>query len=283
MSLQKNLKRAGFAAAAATASVAILTTPASAVEVRVTVTNTSGAGGLALTPLYFGFHDGSVDLFDAGSAASAGIEDIAETGNFSTLRDERVAQQASSVGGVALGTDIGAPGPIEPGETASFVVDLDSVQNRYAFFASMLIPSNDTFIGVDDPTQFALFDTSGNFINQTINVTGEFAYDAGTEVNDASVGGGAAFVMGRDITQGAIEGGVIASATSLSDFLGLTLANGTILNGDIDFLSDPSNFVFASIELSEVPLPPAVLLMGAGLAGLRFASKRKGGRKSTAT
>ncbi len=250
--------------------------PASATLVQVTVTNTAGDGGLALTPLYFGFHDGSVDLFDVGDAASDGVREIAETGDFSVLRDERVAQQADSVGGVALGVDQGLAGPIEPGESATFVVNLDAVANRFAFFAAMLLPSNDTFIGVDDPTRFALFDAAGQFLGpQTIDITGLFAYDAGTEVNDASVTGGSAFVQGRDIAAGVDENGLIAAASSLDDFFGLTLANGAILNGDIDFLSDPANFLFARIEISEVPIPPAFLLMGAGLLGVRFASRRK--------
>jgi len=269
-------RKLSFAGAGAVFAAMAALTPASAALVRITVTNTAGPGGLSLTPLYFGFTNGTVDLFDAGAAASNGIEEIAETGDFAPLRDERLAQQADSVGGVAFGTDIGAPGPIEPGETATFIIDLDAVANRFLFFASMILPSNDTFVGVDDPMQFSLFDAAGNFLGpQTIDITGLFAYDAGTEVNDASITGGAAFVDGVDISQGAAEGGVISSAMSLSDFLGLTLANGTILNGDIDFLSDPANFVFARIEISEVPLPPALLLMAAGLAGLRFSARRK--------
>jgi len=252
------------------------TVPASATSVRVTVTNPNGPGGLSLTPLYFGFHNGSVDLFDSGSAASNGIEQIAETGNFAPLRGERLAQQANSVGDAALGLSIGAPGPIEPGETASFVINLDSVANRFMFFAAMVLPSNDTFVGVDDPMQFSLFDAGGNFLGpQTIDITGAFAYDAGTEINDASVTGGAAFVQGVDIAQGGTENGVISGASSLSDFLGLTLANGTLLNGDIDFLSDPDNFVFARIEISAVPLPPALILMGAGLASLGVFGRRR--------
>ncbi len=251
-------------------------TAANATMVRVTVTNTAAPGGISLTPLYFGFHNGTVDLFDAGSAASAGLETIAEVGNFMALRDERLAQQADSVGGVAFGTESGAPGPIEPGETASFEVDLDAIANRFLFFAAMLLPSNDTFVGVDDATTFSLFNDAGDFLGpQTIDITGAFAYDAGTEVNDASATGGSAFVQGRDATQGAIENSVISSATSLSDFLGLTLANGSIFGGDIDFLSDPENFLFARIEISEVPLPPAMLLMGFGLAALGANAKRK--------
>ena len=249
-------------------------TPASATMVQVTVSNNQGAGGLSLTPLYFGFHNGSVDLFNAGAAASNGIETIAETGDFGPLRDERLAQQADSAGGVALGTSIGAPGPIEPGESASFTVDLDSVANRYMLFTSMVIPSNDTFVGVDDPTRFSLFDAAGNFLGpQTINIDGSFAYDAGTEVNDASATGGAAFVIGADAAQGAAENGVITPASSLAAFIGASLANGTTLGSNIDF-SSPS-FSFASVEIAAVPVPPAFLLMFTGLAGLGFAARRK--------
>jgi hypothetical protein len=259
-------------AAAATIAALAMAGPAAATVVQVKVTNTSA---IALTPLYFGFHNGTVDLFDLGGAASAGIEQIAELGVFMPLRDERLAQQANSVGGAALGLGVGAPGPIEPGETAIFTVDLDAIANRFVFFASMVIPSNDTFIGVDNPTQFALFDAAGNFQAQTINITGDFAYDAGTEVNDASASGGAAFVQGVDAMAGAIEGAPIRRAFSLSDFVGLTLANGSVLGGDIDFITNPGSFVFATVEFSEVPIPPALALMGAGLLGLGGVSARR--------
>lgn len=250
--------------------------PASATLVRITATNTSGPGGLSLTPLFFAFQDGSVDLFNVGAAAGNGLEQVAETGNFSPLESEVLAQQATAVTGAAFGTDIGAPGPIEPGETASFVVDLDAIANRFLVYAAMVLPSNDTFVGVDDSTAFALFDAAGDFLGpQTFDITGAFAYDAGTEVNDASLTGGAAFVQGVDITQGIVENGVVGSPASLSDFLGLTLANGTVLNGDIDFLSDPNNFSFARIEVSAVPLPPALVLMLAAVASLRLYGRSK--------
>ena len=45
---------------------------AGAVSVRVTVTNNAAAGGIYLTPMWIGFHDGGFDLFDIGGAASAG-------------------------------------------------------------------------------------------------------------------------------------------------------------------------------------------------------------------
>ena len=247
-----------------------------ATTVEITVTNVLSDGGLTLTPVYFGFHNGSVDLFDAGAPASAGIEEIAELGSFATLSGERLAMQGDSAGAFALGTDIGAPGPIEPGESASFMIDLDVVDNRFMFFAAMVVPSNDTFIGVDDPTQFALFDAMGAFLGpQVINITGDYIYDAGTEVNNAAPDGGAAFVVGRDATQGLVEGGVIGPGQSLADFIGLDLANGTTLGSDIDFVTDPSNFVIAQIEITAVPAPPALALLSAGFLGLGALARRR--------
>lgn len=74
------------------------------------------------------------------------------------------------------------------GETETFTVTLEGTpeQNRYFSFASMLFPTNDGFIGNDDPQAIEIFDESGNFIGADFVVTGEDAWDAGTEVNDES-------------------------------------------------------------------------------------------------
>ena len=253
------LKKAGAVLALAGFTLCV-SNAAHAVPVRVTVTNTATDGGFFLTPVYFGFHDGSVDLFDVGSAASTGIENIAEVGSFSALAAERQAIQPDTVGAAAGMT------PLAPGETRSFVVDLDAINNQYLFFASMLLPSNDTFIGVDNPLMFDLFNDMGQFVDQVIDVTTSFAYDAGTEVNDPTIG--PAFVDGQAIMAGIDENGVITAASSLDNFLGLLLANGGFLDQDATaFLNNP-NFSFARIEISEVPLPPALGLMAIGLAGL---------------
>ena len=280
---KKTGSRAGGKIAAsllgAVAAIGLGLSSAHATSVKVTVTNTASEGGITLTPFYFGFHDGTTDLFDVGERASAGIEAFAEVGQFGLLRDERLGFQSTSVGGAAFGTDIGAPGPLDPGESASFMVDLDSVQNRFLFFASMLLPSNDTFVGVDDTQRFSLFDDDGKFLgDQTIDVTGEFAYDAGTEVNDAGIDGGAPFVVGRTATEGADENGVIHAATSLADFIGLDLATGGVLSDDVRFDLDPENFLFAQIQIQEVPIPPAMILMAAGVAGLSSVARRRKSR-----
>ncbi len=266
---------AALTAATLAASVSASPAFASATTVRVTVTNLQQVGGFSLTPVYFGFHDGGVDFFDVGGMASAGIEDIAETGGFSILAGERNSQQPStSQGGVAAAPGGAIAGPIEPGETAIFSVDLDPTDNRYAFFASMILPSNDTFIGVDDPIAFELFNDAGVFEPLTISVDGSFVYDAGTEANDPV--NGAAFLDGIDIGGGGPGEGSIQQGLSLGDFAMLDLVGGLGLNSEFR-----DNFIFSSgdaiarITFSEIPLPPAAFLMAAGLAGLGAAGRRR--------
>ena len=73
-----------------------------------------------------------------------------------------------------------------PGETETFTVTLNGTpeQNRYFSYASMLFPTNDGFIGNDDPQAIEIFDESGNFLGAEFIITGEQTWDAGTEVND---------------------------------------------------------------------------------------------------
>jgi len=119
----------------------------------------------------------------------------------------------------------GAP-LIEPGETGSVTLNVDSA-NRFFSFLSMILPSNDQFIGNGDPTAHQIFDAAGNFLgNQTINVSGLNAYDAGTEVNNglgspfAQTGPGAA----------TDEGGVVTLASGIDNYAGITLPNGQTLD-----------------------------------------------------
>lgn len=74
------------------------------------------------------------------------------------------------------------------GETETFTVELEGTpeQNRYFSFASMLFPTNDGFIGNEDPQAIEIFNESGDFIGADFIVTGEDTWDGGTEVNDES-------------------------------------------------------------------------------------------------
>ena len=245
---------------------------ASAVSLKISITNNSGVGGLTLTPLYTAFHDGTFDTFDTGSAASAGIEALAEDGNFMPIRDARMASHPSSQGAVITAPQGFAGAPlIEPGETGFVVVDVDS-KNQFFSYLSMILPSNDQFIGNGNATAHQIFDASGNFLgNQTINITGLNAYDAGTEVNDglgspfAQTGPGAA----------SDEGGVVTLASGIDNFAGITLPNGQVLDlGAINYAGN-GNFDLATISIAAVPVPAALPLMLGGLGLMGFAARRR--------
>ncbi len=257
---------------------------ATAATLEVTVTNLQGEGGFSITPLYTAFHNGEFDAFDVGSAASAGLELIAETGQAGpgnqpgTIANERLAVDPNSTGGVIASAD--GPPPIQPGEVESRQFDVDTTNGAvFLTFLSMLLPSNDTFIGNDNAQAYQIFDGMGNFTGGTsITVTGNHIYDAGTEANDAGVDGGAAFLAGRDITQGGADGGVVTAGQSLEAFAGLQLATGDFLGeaSILDFTSNPGAFNLLRIDITEVapvPIPAGLPLLAAALGFLGLRSR----------
>ncbi|MEP1539378.1 MAG: spondin domain-containing protein [Paracoccaceae bacterium] len=269
---------------------ASLAAPAMATTLRVTVTNnqaapTAGVAGFALTPVYSAFHNGLFDSYNLGEEVSAGVEQLAEVGNPGLLPDERTALGVSP-GSTAITVANGRP--IFGGETAYGDVVIDDFANqRFFSFLSMVVPTNDTFIANGNPTLFDLFNDDGTFAGPlTINVTGLQVRDAGTEANDASASGGAAFgansVGGEGVdTRG--SGGVTEGFTGLSTFLGTDTVPGFQIDpalGGSGFFDDINNAALfnvatITIEISPVPLPAGgVLLLSAmGFAG--FVSRRK--------
>ena len=169
-------------------------------NLRITVRNTSDSGGNFLTPTYFGFHDGSFDLFDKGEAASSGLESLAEDGAAATLALERQAADADSQGVV-----VSAGAPIGPQTIVSATLDVDGASNGFVSLAAMILPSNDAFIGTDDAVK--LFSSSGRFLGeQTLVFEGDDVYDAGTEYNTEV---DAAFLNQTAANTGLTEGGVV--------------------------------------------------------------------------
>lgn len=252
---------------------AVSGTAASATTLQITVENTAASGGFSITPIYLAFHDGLFDAFDVGSSASAGLELLAELGNASGLPAERTAVSPGSVATMAAAAGNGVP-TIDPGETASVQIDVDGSVNQFFTFLSMLVPSNDTFLGNDDSEEFALFDAVGGFLGtKVIDVSGDYLYDAGTEVNDAA--NGPAFVAGQVGTDGADENGTVQKSTGIGPFLGITTPVGALNSDLLDFGSSPSTFNVAKITISKVapvpapvPLPAAGVILLSGLAAL---------------
>lgn len=242
-------------------------------QLQVTIENLQPSGSFSFTPVYFGFHDGTFDAFTEGEAASPGIEILAELGAAGTVGGERAAAAPGSEGFV-----IAAPGdtipPFSPGEIVTQTIDInDAITNQYLTLLSMVIPSNDTFFGNDDPFAYQIFDDAGNFLGpQVIEFTAEQFYDAGTEINDAL--DGPAFVTNANTPPngegGAEEGGVVTLAGNLPSEFGSALTPVGALDGSLlNFADDRANFALARITISEVaapvPLPAGAVL---GLSGL---------------
>ncbi|MEM9708897.1 MAG: spondin domain-containing protein [Pseudomonadota bacterium] len=249
---------------------------AEATTLKITVENKAEIGGITLTPLYTAFHNGGFDPFNVGEAASPGLQEIAEEGSPGGIAAERQAAFPTSDGVAVFGTD-GFPGApvIEPGEVASATVNVDSA-NRFFTFLSMVLPSNDTFIGQDDPTAYEVFSSAGDFLGtQVIQVTGANIYDAGTEANLTD---GSPFVPSLAGTTRTDEGGVVTPGQSLLNFAGLTVANGQVIDGALfDYLSDPAGFAVAEIRIEVVPIPASLPLLAAGLGLLGWSSRRRKG------
>jgi Ca2+-binding RTX toxin-like protein len=197
-------------------------------ELRVTIKNTSETGGTFLTPVWFGFHDESFDLFNTGQAASPGLERLAEDGDTAPLGVELLAADADGQGFVVTG----AAGPIATQETTSAFFTVNGDSNAFVSFASMIIPSNDAFIGTGDAVQ--LFDANGRFLGEkTIKFAGEDAHDAGTEVNTEL---DAAFINQTAPNTGQDEHGVVHRHPGFNGSLGNPVGEGDqiILGGTND-------------------------------------------------
>lgn len=217
-------------------------------QIEVTVTNLQADDGALLTPVFLATQDGVYDFFDIGGFASPSLELLAEDGITSSRIDA-----AFNSGGVgdALATDGGV---IAPGQSrvVTLFADPSEPLTQFLSFASMVIPSNDAFVGNDDPLAIDLFD--GDSLIQRIGadafiVTGDEVYDAGTEVNDEipeNTAGLAQTAPNTGVTQNApisqhdgLQGsarlggpiGNVLAARSAADF---TLPGAEILSIEVD-------------------------------------------------
>lgn len=257
-----SLKR-GLAAGVLVAVAGAFALPAAARTLEITVTNEQGDDGLFLTPFLFVMHNGTFDAFDEGLPALPALEDLAEEGSVSGLQ--------GLAGGFPTGVAANAAGfpgapVLDPGESASVRIDVDPSETPYLSYFSMVIPSNDIFIGNVNAAQNQVFSPSGALALDEIRIYGDQAWDAGTEVNN---GEGAAFSNARPSTD---ETGVVSRLSDLSILLGTPRASGGVV-GTVPGSGD----LLASISIAAVPLPAAFPLMLAALGGLGFVARRRRG------
>jgi hypothetical protein len=243
--------------------------------VQVTIRNLSPTGGIHLTPVWVGFHNGAFDIYDQGVASSTALERIAEDGSTGPITTLFSGSGAGTVQGTILGPGAGAGFPgapvIPPGGVAimQFVLDGSLASSRFFSYASMIVPSNDAFIANGNPQAFQIFSNTGNFLGASFTVNGNMVLDAGTEVNDELPANTAFFGQAAPDT-GVTENGVVG------------LHPGFIPGGAI--LSDPrfnnANFLaggyqVAQFTIAAVPEPSTYLLIGLALSPLGLKAVRK--------
>lgn len=248
---------------------------ASATVVEVSVSNLFADNGLALTPVWLGFHDGTFDSFDVGGSASSSLESLAEDGNAAGITADFATSHAAGQQGLL--TSGGMPPVFLPGQSNSTQFDIDATNSGYFSFLSMLIPSNDGFIGNDDPLAYSLFDALGNFNALEILVLGSGVYDAGTEAN---TGFGSPFLVGADAQGPTSEANLIGAHSGLATlpgglaiFGGQTPVGYTIDQAAADFTAQ--GFQVARISITQVSEPGMAGLFALGLIGMMRVNRRK--------
>lgn len=258
-----------------------------ALEVLVTITNNAPTGGVALTPLWVGFHDGSFDSYDSGLSVQEGLERVAEDGNTSvidtdflggfTYIDNSVGSPASATvassqaGSERVAGTIASPSgppPIQPRETSSqvFTISADST-NRWFSYAAMVIPSNDFFVANGNPLAhdlMSLFDGVGS-VSFNIGVAGTVT-DAGSETTDfeTSAANGLFGLSGGQSgpNEGAAENGVVTTVVG-DPFAGF----GITVPSQFDFNNGSLyGSGIGTVTITAVPEPASALLFLSGLA-----------------
>ena len=131
---------------------------------RITVTNLTYSQ--AFTPILAATHGHNTLIFTPGTAASAELQALAEGGDTVPL--------AMALSNKSMSVETTA-GLLLPGQTAEIIVTGGSMY-RYLSLVSMLIPTNDGFVGLS--VELASHPKMVQYY--------AYAYDAGTEMNDES-------------------------------------------------------------------------------------------------
>ena len=150
-----------------------------------TVENLAPADGVYLTPVWVGFHAGDFSLFEIEGTASAELERIAEDGAVMPLDALFRAGDAGRTSVTIVNPEGFAGAPVfEPGSRSESRIELDPARHRFLSYASMVIPSNDAFVGNPGARSIRVFEDDGQPAGPvSFLVYGDRVWDAGTEVN----------------------------------------------------------------------------------------------------
>lgn len=254
--LHRSLRASAIALAAAGAA---FSAQAELVNITVSVQNLAPLNSIAFTTLNVGFGNGSFDAFNMGQVAPGPIALVAERGIGTDWQAAFAAADPNAVRGTVGGR-------LLAGETASMSFTIDTSQQGLFSYASMVIPSNDFFIGNDNAV--ALFDAQGNLAVSSITLRARNIWDAGTEVFDPAA---AAFV-GNSALRTDQNSVVALNFAELAAFNGMTTAAGYVFNSGLTAASEVYRISFA---VAPVPEPGSLAMLTAGLLGIGFLASRR--------
>jgi hypothetical protein len=156
------------------------------------------------------------------------------------------------------------------GASAQMSFLVDSASQGFFTFASMVVPSNDFFIGNDDPREYALFDANGALQINQITLRANEIWDAGSEVFDPTA---AAFVGDNGLRTD--QNSVVAF-----NFAELAAFNGLLTGAGYNFqsgLGADSEVYRISFTAQPVPEPASIAMLLAGLGVVGASLKRRRG------
>ncbi len=241
---------------------------AQAVQVRITVENLAPENSVSLAPFRFGFGNGTFDSFNEGQTASllgaasiaeAPIVTIAEGGSGSAWFPAFEAAEPNADLGSVLGPTIN---PFLPGQSSSAIFEINPA-NRFFTFATMVVPSNDHFLGNDDPMEYEIFDAAGNFVLSEILQNADEIWDAGSETENPL---NAAFLaVGTNALREDENETVQFNFADLAAFNGLVTAPGYTF--DSSLLSSSTPVLRIGFEVIPEPGTAALLTSCVGLLG----------------
>ena len=278
------------------------------VEVAVTITSNAPNGGVALTPLWVGFHDGSFDSYNGGLTSQLGLERIAEDGDASAFSADfqggytyvdnsgmsptsaRVLSSqpgSERVDGV-IGSPTGPP-PIQAGETgtANFTLATNG-SNQFFSYAAMVLPSNDFFVANGNPMTHdlsSLFDGEGSISFNIGGFNASPVNDAGTEAESyvTSAANGLFGLSGGQTGPDSPNGSLMLPITNVVDALPLDDLNfieGSqpdfdFNNGDL-YPNGIATVTITAIDTNAVPEPSTLIVWSClGIAGCAYGWRKR--------